>query len=191
MHIMVPPPAAVTADELLAMPHDGTRHELVRGELRAMSPAGHRHGRVAAEIAFQLRLWLQPWPQQDRPGVVYAAETGFWIERDPDTVRAPDVAFVTRSRVASLADPHGFFPGAPDLAVEVLSPSDTFHAVQQKAFQWLDAGARVVWVVDPDGGTVTVIRARDAIRVLQPDDTLDEPELLPTFAVRVTSFFEP
>ena len=187
MHIMVPPPAAVTADELLAMPHDGTRHELVRGELRAMSPAGFRHGRVAGRVLQTLGAFVQ----QQGLGVVLAAETGFWIERDPDTVRAPDVAFVTRSRVASLADPHGFFPGAPDLAVEVLSPSDTFHTVQQKAFQWLDAGARVVWVVDPDGGTVTVIRARDAIRVLQPDDTLDEPELLPTFAVRVTSFFEP
>jgi len=111
-----------TADELLRLPDDGYRYELVRGELRKMSPAGSRHGVVAAAIIGS----LAPFVREHSLGKVFTSETGFLIQRDPDTVRAPDCAFVQTER---FIDTPGYFPGAPDLAVEVISPGDSYSEV--------------------------------------------------------------
>jgi|SRR5215218_3860766 len=112
----------VTADELLHMPDDGFRYELVQGELRRMAPAGNVHGRVAMNIGISLGNYVKAHDL----GTVYAAETGFRLAEDPDTVRAPDVAFVSRPRVEAVGEAEGFWPEAPDLAVEVASPGDSY-----------------------------------------------------------------
>src|SRR5207253_9652908 len=108
----------ITAKELLNMPDDGLRHELIRGELKKMPPPGHVHGRVAMKFGWRLAQHVET----KNLGNVYAAETGFLLETDPDTVRAPDCAFVSRDRLAAIGDVEGYLPGAPDLAVEVISP---------------------------------------------------------------------
>jgi Uma2 family endonuclease len=144
-----------TADELLRLPDDGDRYELVRGELRKMSPAGSRHGVIAAELIAS----LGPFVRKHALGRVFTSETGFLIGRNPDTVRAPDCAFVTNERFVDTA---GFFPGPPDLAVEVMSPGDSSTEVGEKTLEWLRAGARVVIVVDPRTRTVAVHRSSGA-----------------------------
>src|ERR687886_785714 len=118
----------VNAEELLHMPDDGFRYELVRGDLRQMTPAGNAHGRVAMSFAWRLAQYVQ----ENQLGTVYAAETGFRLATDPDTVRAPDVAFVSRARVETVGEVEGFWPGAPDLAVEVISPGDRYADVEEK-----------------------------------------------------------
>src|SRR5437870_12275785 len=133
----------MTADELLAMQDDGFRYELVKGELIKMPPTGDEHGEVTVEVTTPLHLHVK----KNNLGKVYAAETGFKLASDPDTVRAPDIAFVRRERVEATGTLKGYRPGAPYLVVEVLSPSDTIGKVEAKVAQWLEAGARMVWVV--------------------------------------------
>lgn len=165
----------VTADELLRMPDDGFRYELIRGELKQMTPAGGRHGRVAMNVALSLGNHVRAHDI----GTVYAAETGFRLAADPDTVRAPDVAFVRKERADALAETEGFLPGAPDLAVEVISPGDTYTEVEGKVLEWLDAGTRLVLVVDPRKRTATVYRSRSEIRVLGGDGVVDGADVVP------------
>src|SRR5829696_7443182 len=141
---------SVTADELFAMGDIG-RCELVRGEIIRMSPAGAEHGDVAAEAARIIGNHVKA----KKLGKVYAAETGFTIERAPDTTRAPDVAFVRTESVPKRYR-RGFFDGPPDLAVEVVSPDDTHSEVAAKVAQWLPAGTRSVWVVDPPNKSIEV-----------------------------------
>src|SRR5258708_5458512 len=135
----------MTADELLAMPDDGRRYELVKGELLMAAPPGSEHG----EITMNLAAPLHRYAKSKNLGVVYATETGFKLETDPDTVRAPDIAFVRQGLLDQSGRIPGYLSGAPDLVVEVLSPSDTFGKVEAKVTQWLEAGARMVWVVSP------------------------------------------
>src|ERR1700737_1433534 len=113
---------ASTAEDLWNLPDDGFRHELVKGELRMMVPPGAEHGRVAATVAALLFVHAR----QTDAGVTFAAETGFLLARDPDPVRAPDAAFVARERAEAVGRTEKYWPGAPDLAVEVISPGDTF-----------------------------------------------------------------
>lgn len=126
----------ITAEELIAMPDNGTRYELVKGELIRMSPTGHDHGVVAMNIAGPLHLHVK----SNELGAVYAAETGFIIEENPDTVRAPDVAFVQRSRIDQAGKVASYWRGAPDLVVEVVSPSDIVGNIEGKVTEWLNAG---------------------------------------------------
>ena len=170
-----------TAEQLLAMPADGWRYELVQGELRRLAPAGHEHGRVALNLAWRLGQYART----HRLGTVYAAETGFLIGRDPDTVRAPDIAFIGRARAV-----RGYFPGAPDLAVEVVSTSDTFSDVEEKVFQWLDAGSIAVVVVDPRQRRVTVNRGKQDIIVQGANEMLDLSFVIAGFSVPVADLFE-
>ncbi len=167
------------------MPGDGFRYELVRGELRKMSPAGHRHGRIAIRIATPLDTHVTA----NKLGAVYAAETGFWISSDPDTVRAPDVAFVSQRRLDELGDVEGYWPGAPDLVVEVISPSDTYTEVEEKVLEWLEAGARMVVVVNPRKRAVTVYRSLTDIVVLTENDTLDGGDVVPGWTMAVEDIF--
>jgi Uma2 family endonuclease len=175
----------VTADELLAMPDDGHRYELVKGELRMAPPPGSEHGEITMNLAGPLYQHVK----SNNLGVVYAAETGFKIESDPDTVRAPDVAFVRRERVKQAGRLPGYRSGAPDLAVEVLSPSDRTIEVEEKVAEWLEAGARMVWVVSPKLRTVTVYRSLTAITVLTEPDMLDGGDIIPGFRIAVADIF--
>jgi len=172
-----------TAEQLLQASRLG-RCELVRGELMLMTPAGFRHGRIACTVAAILRDFVHPRGL----GVVLGAETGFQIGHQPDTVRAPDVAYVAAKRIPQ-TEPAGFFPGAPDLAVEVLSPGDPAGDVLAKVQDWLDAGCRAVWVVDPKTRSVTVYHTRRQIVVLSESETLDGGEVLPGLDVNVADFF--
>jgi Uma2 family endonuclease len=174
-----------TAEQLLRMPDDGMRHELVSGELRVMSPAGFRHGRLAGTIATLLGTHVR----ESGCGVILGAATGFVISRDPDTVRAPDAAFVSEERFESVGETEKFWPGAPDLAVEVLSPSDTFHEVQEKALEWISAGSVAVLVIDPEKRIATVYRSGGQARIYGEDETLELGDAVPAFSVAVSGLF--
>ena len=173
-----------TAQQLLALDEPGCRHELVRGEVRRVSHAGWWHGAVAQEIGRVLGNHVR----EHRLGLVFAAETGFWLERDPDTVRCPDVAFVAASRVPS-APSRGYLEGPPDLAVEVTSPNDTYAEVHEKALFWIACGARLVWVVEPIARLVTIYRPDHSQHTLRGGDVLIGDDVLPGFAVRVAELF--
>ncbi|MBK8974877.1 MAG: Uma2 family endonuclease [Planctomycetes bacterium] len=173
------------AEQLLELPRDGQRHELVEGELRAMSPAGARHGAVAARA---LMLLMQHVEERGL-GTVFAAETGFVLARDPDTVRAPDAAFVRAGRDAT--SERGFFEGPPDLALEVLSPGDAFGDVEGKAVGWLRAGCGLVVVLDPLACRATVYRDPADARLLSGDDVLDASDIVPGWRVPLAAFWPP
>ena len=176
---------AITADELFHLPEDGYRHELVKGEVRKMTPAGFDHGAIVANLTAPLLQHVK----SHGLGVVCGAETGFKIAGDPDTVRAPDVAFVRRERIPASGRPTGFWPGPPDLAVEVLSPSDTIFAMDEKVAAWLAAGARVVWVVNPSRRTVTIHRAGANLRVLSEAEALEGGDDVPDFRLPLSELF--
>jgi Uma2 family endonuclease len=169
-----------TADELLRLPDDGFQYELVRGELRKMSPAGLEHGEIAARIAASLTTFVR----QHRIGTVYIAEAGFRLREDPDTVRVPDVSFVRADRVVKT---ERFMPGPPDLAVEVVSPSDSFSEIAEKTAEYLGAGASAVIVVDPRTRTVNVYRAA-AISVAT--DVLEVEDVIPGWKLPLREIFE-
>lgn len=175
----------VTADELLQMPSDGFRYELVRGEIRKMTPAGSEHGKVGGRLTVALGSYVLAHGL----GEVYLAETGFRLASDPDTVRAPDISFIRSERVQALGIVRSYVPGAPDLAVEVVSPGDTYTEVGAKVLEWLDAGTRLVIVVDPWKRWVTVYHSRDDIHVLSEDDVLDGGEVVPGWTMPVRSLF--
>lgn len=175
----------VTADELFAMSKDGLRYELVKGELRKMSPAGTEHGAVV----FNLTLLLGQHLRVSKLGQGFGAETGFKIFSNPDTVRAPDIAFVRRERIPETGIPKNFWDIAPDLAVEVLSPSDTVNEVDEKVEDWLAAGVRVVWVVNPRTRAVTLHLSPHEVVVLHEQDELDGGEVVPGFRCRVAEIF--
>ena len=172
----------VTAEELLAMPQDGPC-ELIAGEIVMMTPAGYQHG----EIAGKINTLLGPHAAKNRLGSVVSGEAGFLIARDPDTVRVPDVAFVRRERQPK--SPKAFFPGAPDLAVEVISPTDRVKEVDDKTQAWLDAGTPLVWVVWPDTRSVVVHRPGQPPRILHERDVITGEDVLPGFECTVAEFF--
>jgi Uma2 family endonuclease len=176
----------MTAEELIELPRGRWRHELVRGGLRQMPLAGHQHGEVAARVLFT----VGPFVQQARLGKTYAAETGFLIARDPDTVRGPDVAFVSNETLSRIAlSPQGYFPGAPDLAIEVTSPSDRRRYVDEKVAAWLEAGSQVVVVLDPRRKTGAVHRRGGQVRLLSATDQVTLPDLLPGWSLNLAETF--
>jgi Uma2 family endonuclease len=176
--------ALLTADELEQMPDDDSvQTELDEGELITMPPAGMDHGDCGMEIGSLLRNYVK----KHRLGKVYSADTGFRL-RD-DTVRAPDVAFVRQARVPSVHG-KGFGKGAPDLAVEVFSPSDSVRQLMRKVKQYFAAGCHTVWIVYPDRQEVQILEATGTDRSLHVGDSIEAPELLPGFSVPVATFFE-
>lgn len=169
----------MTADELLRLPDDGSRYELVQGELRKMSPSGAHHARVAARVITRLSNHVE----REQLGAVYSSEGGFRLSRNPDTVRAPDAAFVRADRVA---DTLSFFEGPPDLAVEVVSPGDRYTEIEEKTLDWLRAGARAVVVVDPRTRSVRVHRSSGAVTVA---DVLEVDDVVPGWRLPLDELF--
>lgn len=175
----------MTADELLMLPDDGKRYELIEGVLNKMSPAGMAHGLVAMRAGAILFNFVH----QRELGEVFAAETGFVVSTDPDTVRAPDAAFVAADRLPPGDFPPGYLRLTPDLVVEVVSPSDTASELQSKVCTWLDAGCRLVWVVYPATQSVTVYQSREDVRVLGEEDALDGNPVFEGFSAEVRDLF--
>lgn len=175
-----------SADELYNLPDDGLRYELLRGTLVSEPLAGGLHGRIVARLTELLVRFVR----RNRMGVVYAGDAGFVLARRPDTVRGPDIAFLSAERHRALEDERRFLPGAPDLAVEVLSPNDRPGEVLGKVSDYLAAGTRLVWVVSPAREQVSVFRSPLAPRVLSSQDFLDGEDVLPGFSVGVGKIFE-
>jgi Uma2 family endonuclease len=174
-----------TADDLLRLPDDGWRYELVRGELRKMAPAGSEHGELAMEVGSQLAHYVK----LHRLGRVFAAETGFRLSSNPDTVRAPDAAFVSRPRAQAIGRVTGYWPGAPDLVVEVVSPTDTYAEVDEKVLDWLAGGARMVVVVNPRTSRVAVYRSPTHVTLLGDSDVLDGQDVVPGWRLDLADLF--
>jgi Uma2 family endonuclease len=175
----------MTAEQLAAQPDDGKRYELVRGELRTTSPNGSEHGRIAANVLLSLAQHVK----QKKLGTVYAAETGFLLGTGPDTVRAPDVAFVRKERLDELGPVAGYLPLAPDFVAEVVSPNDSYSQVKDKALAWIDAGVPMVLVVDPVTRTVQLYRSADDIVSLNCQQQLDASDIVSGWSLAVGDIF--
>lgn len=182
---MVAKTQLVTAEELLDMPDDGFEYELVRGELRKMAPAGSRHSVSGIDMATSLNIHVKA----NNLGRVFGSDGGFLLARDPDTVRAPDVAFVRRERVEAIGIMSGYWPGPPDLAVEIISPNDRYTEVYEKVDEWLAAGTRMVVVVNPRNRTATVRVAGMNPVILNVGDTLDGGDVVPGWRMPVADIF--
>lgn len=177
---MSTPKTSLTAADLMRVSSQGQRWELVKGELVEMEPVGGRHGLIASRIGFRVRLHAEA----EDLGEVFAAETGFRLSRNPDTVRASDVAFVSRDRLPAVGLMAGFPDLAPDLVVEVVSPGDSAGAVQAKLEDWLNSGASLVWVVYPDTRSVAVYRSLDQVSILTSGDSLEGARCYPVSPAR-------
>ena len=173
----------VTVDEFARLPDDDFKYELVSGVVHRMSPVGALHGRVVVRLAAALNAWAE----KHQAGAVMS-ETGFVLVTNPDTVRAPDISFVRRERVATGGVPVGFWQGAPDLAVEVLSPDDRPRDIVVKVREYLTHGVSLVWVIDPDARTVTVHSSAQPL-TLTSEQRLEGDVFLPGFEVTVSRLF--
>lgn len=174
-----------TAAELLRLPRGKFRYELIEGELRTMSPAGYEHGVIAQNLGWRLAKHVM----ENGLGQVPTAETGFLLEQAPDTVLAPDVSFVSKGQLKRCGMPKAYFPEAPALAVEVVSPNDTAEEVDGKIRYWLAAGTKLAWVIYPKGRTVTVYRSLDDIQVLSEQDSLSGESVVPGFTCAIADLF--
>lgn len=179
------PARLVTAEELERFPSDDRRYELVKGRVVRMSPVGSRHGGVTVGLAF---LLVQHVRAHALGAVV--TDVGFVLATKPDTVRAPDLAFIHRARIPETGLPRGFWKGPPDLAVEVLSPDDTRREVLAKVDEYLHHGVPLVLTVDPDDKTVTVFQANAAPATLGLDQELDISDVVRGFRCAVRDIFE-
>jgi Uma2 family endonuclease len=174
----------MTAEELMRLPDDGLQHELIKGEHLTMPPPNPEHGLVVNNVAFLLTSYVRP----HYLGKVITGDAGFQLESDPDTVLGPDVAFIRLERIAGISTQ--YFPGAPDLVVEILSPGDRRGKVEAKASMWLEAGAAAVWLINPKARTVDVRRDAGEKKILTVEDELTGDEVIPGFRCRVAEIFD-
>lgn len=176
----------MTVEEFMALPDDGKRYELIEGELCEVAGGGGEHGVIGMELGSRLLIYARG----KRLGRVLNADTGYIIRRNPDMVRLADISFLCTERWENLERREALIQGAPDLAVEVVSPSDSYGEVHEKALVWLEAGARMVWVVQPLSLTVTVYKPNQEPWTLRAEDTLDGDDVVPGFSVPVRELFE-
>jgi len=175
----------ITAEEFIEV-CNGQPSELVKGEFIAMSPGGGTHGKFTLRIG---RIVADFVDEHDL-GEVFGAETGFILFRNPDTVRAPDFAFIATERLHLIAEVFDeFLPIAPDLVVEIVSPHDRWTEIEAKVNDYLRAGVRLVWVMNPSTKTIHVYHGFSQVKVLTSDDTLDGADVLPGFSISVASIF--
>ena len=174
----------ITADELLRC-SSGYRYELIEGELKKMAPAGFEHGNLAMEFAAELRNFVK----LNKLGKVYAAETGFKLSSKPDTVRAPDAAFISQARLDEVGPVQGYWPGAPDLVAEVVSPHDLYTEVSEKVAEWLKAGCQMVVVVNPRTEQMLVHAPGADVKVLGVEDTLEGGDVVPGWQLSIGELF--
>ena len=172
-----------TEEDLLRTPKDGWKYELVDGQIR-MSPAGSRHGRVCMRLGARLNAFVE----ERNLGDAFESSTGFRLPGG--NVRVPDVSFVALGRFPGDRPPVGFPDLAPDLAIEVLSPDDRSRDVLDKVGEYLQAGVRLVWVLDPERRTAAVHRSLTEVRKLGPNDSLDGEDVVPGFRCRLADVID-
>ena len=175
----------ITADELLEMHARGIRGELIRGVLSPTMPAGMRHGEIVAKLTYLLGATVIP----NKLGTLTASDSGVRLSTNPDTVREPDIAYFSAERLPPDAIVDGYAEIPPDLVVEVVSPSDSASAVNDKATMWTAFGVRLVWVLWPDTGMIEVFRPGEPVITLNENDTLDGMDALPGFSCPVREVF--
>lgn len=173
-----------TEAELLALKHDGYKCELVNGEIE-MSPAGFfDHGDIIALLMSRLTVYIY----EKKLGKTFDGQSGCWMKSG--NLRCADISFLSKSRIDGLhGRPKGYFHGAPDLAVEVLSPNETAKQVAEKLADYFESGAQLVWIVNPADKTVTVYRSLVSLKVLRPGDALDGEDIVPGFSMPVVELF--
>ncbi len=176
---------SISVEEFYEKAMEGFRGELVRGELRETMPTSILHGIIAGRIVGLLGIFLM----QYKLGEVLTAETGFRLFINERTVRVPDVAFLSNEKLAGVEDFSKFFNGTPDLAVEVISPSETYDDVQGKLEDYLAAGVKMVWIVRPKQKTVTVYNSLFDFKTFQEDEELSGGDILPDFRCRLQDIF--
>ena len=176
----------LTADDLLRLDAEGVRGELIRGVLHRMAPTGAEHAEIAGRLTYYLNALVIP----SRLGRVATSDMGVRLERDPDTVREPDIGFTAAERLPLDIRVRGYLEIVPDLVVEVVSPNDDLEEVRLKALMWRDHGARLVWVVHPDPRTVDVYRADGTATTVGGDDALDGEDVLPGFTCPLSAVFD-
>jgi Uma2 family endonuclease len=172
-----------TIEDLERLVDSECRYDLIRGELIEMAPAGGAHGEIAAGIIGRLGNHVTA----NQLGRVYTSETGFVLARQPDVVLASDAAFISSDRVPERQC--GFYEIAPDLTIEIMPLDDSFRYLRGKVMEYLDAGVRLVWIVDPERQTITTYEADRTARILTINDTLDSGDVLPGLSVPVADIF--
>jgi Uma2 family endonuclease len=177
-------PKLLTAEEFFWLDDENAR-ELIEGVVYVAPPPGYRHGRVASTADRRFGNYVE----DHELGVCCGAETGFRIRRNPDTVRAPDFAFISANRVPSDENTPGYIDLAPDLVIEVISPSDRAGYVQRKMQEWIDAGVRLALAFYPDTMRIAVHEPGHVVKILGPDDEFDGGEVLPGFRCQVKDLF--
>jgi Uma2 family endonuclease len=187
MMTTIAPGTRMTADELLHLPDDrsGTRYELACGLLVCMSPSSIRSNTIAIRIVRRVGNFVE----QHHLGETGGSEGGFLLRSNPDTVRAPDGWFLRAELIPPGGMPDGFWPGAPDLAIEVLSPSNRMSEIWQRVADYLDAGSRLVWVVDPYTQAAVVLRPSGLPSLVSGDDALDGENVIPGFLLPLADVF--
>ena len=177
----------LTAKDLLRLCGGGVRGELIRGVFCGTTPTGHEHGKIVVRLSATLFSFTEPRGL----GTVVASDSGVWLERDPDTVREPDIAFTSAEKVPLDAQIVGYAEVVPDLVVEVTSPSDSRREAHDKARMWLSHGVGLVWVVYPDTRTVDVHTPGEAVATLHESEALDGLDVVPGFSCAVSYVFAP
>ena len=177
----------LTATDLLRLCSRGVRGELIRGVLCETMATGELHGKIVMNLGIELGVFVKA---QDL-GTLFASDSGVWLERDPDTVREPDLAFTSADRLPLDAWNTGYSEVVPDLVVEVASPSDGRRELHDRAYMWLSHGVRLVWVVQPSARTVDVYQPEQAVATLNDEDALNGLDVLPGFACEVSAVFGP
>lgn len=177
----------LTADDLLQLYSEGVHGELIRGVLHETMPPGERHGVYTAKLTIRLGVFVE----QMQLGEITAGDAGVWIERDPDTVRGPDIAFFSTERMGTGPLRPGYSVAIPDLVVEITSPNDKAYEVYDKARMWLSHGVRLVWVVNPETRTVDVHHSQRAVEVIDESAELDGADVLPGFTCPLGDIFPP
>ena len=180
---MEPAATAWTEEDLMALPKDGYKRELIEGEL-VMSPAGFDHEWIGGRLLTRMTVHAE----QHRLGVVCGSSLGCWMSNDD--LLCPDVSFISRARLSSTRlAPRKFFRGAPDLVVEIMSPFDTVGKVRKKMEDYFSSGARLAWTINPPEKSILVYRSSSADRLLRLTDTLDGEDVLPGFRLPLAELF--
>jgi Uma2 family endonuclease len=175
----------LSSQDFWQLPDEGTRRDLVRGEVIETMPPGGQHGAIAVVLAMLLRIWTKR-----NAGGYVGVEAGYILARNPDTIRGPDVSYVQAKRIPPAGIPEGFWDLAPDLAVEVVSPNETAEDVREKVRDFLHAGTPLIWTIYPRTREVIVHTPDGLARTFSPGDTLVFPDILPGFTCTVAELFE-